>query len=64
MTGTDDIGKLVITRLDGQSFFIGDDIEVRLYFAPNRGNQIRVAITAPKSIRVMRAELKDQPSTH
>lgn len=47
---------LVITRKVGESFFIGDDIEVVIV---NCGkDKAKVGINAPKNVSVLRKELK------
>jgi len=45
---------LVITRRPGESFFIGDDIEV---FILAGGSQVRVGISAPRDTEIVRTEL-------
>jgi carbon storage regulator len=52
---------LVLTRLEGESILIGDD--VRLVVTRIRGNAVRIAIDAPRSTRVLRAELS-LPANH
>ena len=47
---------LVITRKVGQTFYIGDDIAVTIV-AVNQ-NQVRVGITAPRRVEVLREELR------
>lgn len=48
---------LVLTRRDGESFFIGDtDIQVRILGV--KGNQVRIGIQAPKDMPVFREEVK------
>lgn len=46
---------LVITRDVGESFTIGDNITVQV-LAVN-GNQVRLGITAPKNVKINRAEV-------
>lgn len=46
---------LVLTRKPGQSVYIGDDIKVTLMEI--RGNQIRVGVDAPSSVRIYREEI-------
>lgn len=50
---------LVITRRDGESVLIGDDIEVRVSLDPLRKNQIKVGIRAPRNVTILRSELLD-----
>jgi carbon storage regulator len=44
---------LVITRRPGESFFIGDEIEVCIL----EGGPVRIGISAPREISVVRTEL-------
>jgi carbon storage regulator len=48
---------LVLTRRVGEVIKIGDDIEVSVLNA--HGKQVRLGITAPKDVKVLRQELKD-----
>ena len=50
---------LVVTRRDGESILIGDDIEVQVSFDPVRKNQIKVGIRAPRNVKILRSELLD-----
>ena len=47
---------LVLSRKAGQRLTIGDDI--RLTILSVKGNTVRVGIEAPKSVLVLRAEVK------
>lgn len=47
---------LVITRNQGQSFFIGDDIEVTFLEGQEDGS-IRIGIQAPRDVAIERAEI-------
>jgi carbon storage regulator len=47
---------LVITRRPGESFAIGPDITVHVVQV--RGEQVRIAIEAPRSIRIARDNIK------
>ena len=49
---------LVLTRKINQSIIIGDKIEVSVLEI--RGEQVRIGITAPRSISVHRKEIFDQ----
>lgn len=49
---------LVIARKTGQTLLIGDDIEVTV--SAIRGDQVRLAINAPREISVLRKEVVDQ----
>lgn len=46
---------LVITRKPGQAVYLGDDIKITLQGI--RGNQVRIGIDAPSSIRIYREEI-------
>jgi len=54
-----DLSNLTITRELGEAFYIGDDIVIRLLERkPNmRGRGIRVMITAPRDVKILREEL-------
>ena len=49
---------LVLSRRVGESIIIGKDIIVEI--AEVRGNQVRIAVTAPKEIRVDRSEVRER----
>ena len=46
---------LVLTRTEGQTLLISDDIQVTVLEV--RGNQVRIGIEAPREVRVLREEL-------
>lgn len=46
---------LVLTRKPGQSLYIGDDIKITLHGI--RGNQVRIGIEAPSSVKIYREEI-------
>lgn len=46
---------LVLTREEGQTFYIGEDIEITVGCIDN--NQVRINIQAPKDVAIMRKEL-------
>ncbi len=46
---------LVLTRKPGQSVYIGEDVKVTLMEI--RGNQVRVGIDAPSTVRIYREEI-------
>lgn len=48
---------LVLSRRENESIVIGDRITVKI--VEIRGNQVRLAIEAPKEVRVLRTELVD-----
>ncbi len=46
---------LVLTRKPGQSVYIGDDVKITLHGI--RGNQVRIGIEAPSSVKIYREEI-------
>lgn len=48
---------LVLARKPNQSIMIGDDIEIRI--VDIKGDQVKIGITAPRSIAVHRKEIYD-----
>jgi len=52
---------LVLNRNTHQTIHIGDDIVITLIRA--QGQQARIAIEAPKNIKVLRGELLDSDKT-
>lgn len=46
---------LVLTRKPGQSVYIGDDVKITLMEI--KGNQVRVGIHAPPSVKIYREEI-------
>ncbi|WP_144436559.1 carbon storage regulator [Lysobacter antibioticus] len=51
---------LVLTRCPGQALMIGDKIELRL-LPPRFAGEVRVGITAPSTVHVVREELLSRP---
>ena len=49
---------LVLARRVGEEIVIGDDIRVTVLEV--RGSQVRLGISAPKSVRVLRQEIEDR----
>ena len=49
---------LILTRREGETIRIGDDIEVKILSV--KGNQVRIGITAPKEVAVHREEIYDR----
>ena len=49
---------LILTRKVGESICIGDDIEITTLGI--KGNQVRMGISAPKSVSVHRKEIFDR----
>ena len=52
------IGMLVLTRNEGESIMIGDDVEVMIVMS--EGGQVRVGINAPRSVPIVRSEILDR----
>ncbi|MGN0710626.1 MAG: carbon storage regulator CsrA [Anaerovoracaceae bacterium] len=48
---------LILTRKQGESFMLGDDIEICV--SEINGDRIRIAIDAPKDVKILRKELVD-----
>lgn len=46
---------LILTRREGESLNIGDDIKVTILGI--KGNQVRIGIDAPKDVQVHREEI-------
>lgn len=46
---------LVLTRKPGESLYIGDEIKVTLMEI--KGNQVRVGVNAPPTVRIYREEI-------
>jgi carbon storage regulator len=46
---------LVLTRCLNESIMIGDDIEISIHEI--RGGQVKLAIAAPRDVRILRMEL-------
>ena len=52
---------LVLTRKNGESIKIGDDIEITIVSSKN--DQVKIGIKAPKNIEVFRKEILEQIQT-
>ncbi len=50
---------LVLARRVGEEIVIGDDI--RVIVLEVRGNQVRLGVVAPQSVRVLREEILNRP---
>lgn len=48
---------LILSRKSGESFLIGDDIEVIILEGQN--DKIKVGIAAPENIKIIRKELRE-----
>ena len=46
---------LVLSRREGQSIQLGD--QIRITILQRRGRQVRIAIEAPREMRILRGEL-------
>jgi len=49
---------LVLTRKNGETIKIGDDIEITIVSSKN--DQVKVGIKAPKNIEILRKEIFEQ----
>jgi carbon storage regulator len=49
---------LVLTRKNGESIKIGDDIEITIVSSKN--DQVKIGIKAPKNVEVLRQEIYEQ----
>lgn len=48
---------LILTRKQGESFLLGENIEISI--AEISGDRVRIAINAPKDVKILRKELKE-----
>ncbi|MHC1724148.1 MAG: carbon storage regulator [Aminipila sp.] len=48
---------LILTRKQGEAFLLGENIEISI--AEISGDRVRIAINAPKDVKILRKELKD-----
>lgn len=46
---------LILTRRHGEAIMIGENVEVRVLSV--KGSQVRIGVTAPKSVEVHREEI-------
>ena len=51
----EEIGHLVISRRELETVWIGDDVEVEILAI--EGSTVRLRITAPKELKILRGEL-------
>ena len=49
---------LILTRRTGEAILIGDDIKITV--TAINGTQVRIGITAPKEVKVLRQELVER----
>jgi carbon storage regulator CsrA len=52
---------LVLSRKLNESIIIGDNVRIRIVGV--RGNQIRLGIEAPDSVKIFREEILNEPAT-
>lgn len=52
---------LILTRKTGETIWIGEDVEIII--SEVKGEQVKVAINAPRSIEIVRGELREDIST-
>ena len=55
---TEEEGMLILTRRVGESLMIGDEVTVTVLGV--KGNQVRVGISAPRSVAVHRQEIYER----
>ncbi|MFV0515930.1 MAG: carbon storage regulator CsrA [Aminipila sp.] len=48
---------LILTRKQGEAFLLGDNIEISI--SEINGDRVRIAINAPKDVKILRKELMD-----
>lgn len=48
---------LILSRKQGESFFLGEDIEIVILDVQN--DKIKIGINAPQSVKVIRRELRE-----
>lgn len=53
---------LILQRKEGEALFLGDDIEITVLSVD--GGKVRLAIQAPKSVPILRSELKIAAATN
>ena len=51
---------LVLTRKEGESICIGNDVEIAV--ARISGDKVRIAVKAPKDVEIVRAEIRQTVS--
>ncbi|AMQ07539.1 carbon storage regulator CsrA [Sporosarcina psychrophila] len=51
---------LVLSRKKGESIWLGDQIEITI--SEIKGDQVRIAINAPKNVTILRGELRQEVS--
>lgn len=58
----DRISRLVLSRRLGEAICIGDDIRIIVYKKENNTDQFKILIEAPRSIPIVREEIKGAPN--
>ena len=53
---------LILQRKEGESLLIGDEIEISILSV--EAGRVRLAIEAPKSVSILRSELKNAAATN
>ncbi|QAT42022.1 carbon storage regulator CsrA [Aminipila luticellarii] len=48
---------LILTRKQGEAFLLGEEIEISI--TEISGDRVRIAIDAPKDVKILRKELKE-----
>lgn len=54
------LSRLVLSRQDGETIHIGDNIIIDVRRDPQRPKFIKVGITAPRDMKILRSELMPQ----
>ncbi len=52
----------ILDRFKGESIMIGDDIKITIL--GRKGDEVRIGIQAPRTIKIIRAELEPQEILH
>lgn len=50
---------LVLSRRKGESILLGDDKQIAITIVGIHGNQVRIGVDAPKTMKICRDELYD-----
>lgn len=48
---------LILSRRAGQSFYVGDDVEIVIL--DTQGDNVKIGIKAPESVSLVRSELRE-----
>lgn len=51
---------LVLSRKKGESIWLGDQVEITI--SEIKGDQVRIAVNAPKNVTILRGELRKEVS--